>query len=66
MEVRLFHPHQDRWLEHFSWNEDATELSGLTAVGRAMIDALKMNRPQMLRVRQIWVTMNEHPPDCDS
>jgi 5-methylcytosine-specific restriction endonuclease McrA len=23
-EVALFHPQQDRWLEHFSWNDDAT------------------------------------------
>jgi hypothetical protein len=66
MEVRLFHPHQDQWLEHFSWNEDATQISGLTPTGQATIEALKMNRPQMIRVRRMWVALNEHPPDCDS
>jgi len=65
MEIRLFHPHQDQWLEHFSWNEDATELVGLTPIGRATVEALKMNRPQMIRVRGIWVAMNEHPPNLD-
>ena len=64
-EVPLFHPQQQRWLEHFSWNEDATQIVGLTPTGRATIATLKMNRPQMLRVRAMWVAMNEHPPDLD-
>ena len=65
-EIRLFHPQQDQWLDHFSWNDDATLILGLTPVGRATIEALKMNRPQMIRVRRMWVAMNEHPPDVDS
>ena len=64
-EVALFHPQQQRWLEHFSWNEDATLIVGLTPTGRATIAALKMNRPQMIRVRKMWVAMDEHPPDLD-
>jgi hypothetical protein len=64
-EVPLFHPHQDRWAEHFSWNEESTEIIGLTAIGRATVAALKMNRPQMIRVRRMWVAMSEHPPDAD-
>ena len=64
-EVALFHPHRNRWLEHFSWNEDATELVGLTPTGRATSAALRMTRPQLIRVRQLWVAMNEHPPDLD-
>ena len=64
-EVPLFHPQQQRWLEHFTWNEDATRIVGLTPTGRATIATLKMNRPQMLRVRTMWVAMNEHPPDLD-
>lgn len=64
-EVPLFHPQQHRWLDHFSWNEDATRIVGVTPLGRATIAALKMNRPQMIRVRQMWVAMSEHPPDLD-
>lgn len=60
--VALFHPHLQVWEEHFAWNEEATELIGLTAVGRATISALKMNRSQLIRVRQMWVKMGEHPP----
>jgi HNH endonuclease len=61
----LFHPQKSRWTDHFSWNEQSTEIIGLTPVGRATIAALKMNRPQMIRVRRMWVAMNEHPPDLD-
>lgn len=64
-EVRLFHPQRDRWLDHFSWNEDATQIVGLTPLGRATIAALKLNRPQMTRVRRMWVAMDEHPPALD-
>jgi len=60
-EVALFHPQQQRWTEHFSWNPDATQIVGLTPTGRATIAALKMNRPQMIRARRMWVAMNEHP-----
>jgi hypothetical protein len=61
--VRLFHPHQDRWLDHFSWNDDGTELLGRTAIGRATIAALRINRAAMIRVRRMWVEMGEHPPN---
>jgi len=37
--VALFHPHLQVWEEHFAWNGEATELIGLTAVGRATISA---------------------------
>ncbi|MBH8563920.1 HNH endonuclease [Nostoc sp. CENA67] len=62
-EVKLFHPQQQLWSEHFTWNENATEIIGITPVGRATISALKMNRPQLTRVRKMWVKMGEHPPN---
>jgi hypothetical protein len=64
-EVALFHPHQDVWREHFVWNDDATELKGLSAIGRATISALKMNRRQIVRVRKMWAAMGEHPPNLE-
>jgi len=59
----LFHPHRDSWYKHFSWTEDATELIGLSATGQVTIDTLRMNRPQLIRVRRLWVAMGEHPPN---
>lgn len=60
---RLFHPQRDDWEKHFRWSDDATELIGLTDVGDATISLLRINRPQYVRVRRMWVAMNEHPPD---
>ncbi|MEH1821332.1 MAG: hypothetical protein V7L31_20000 [Nostoc sp.] len=49
------------WTYHFAWNDDATEIVGITSVGRATILALKMNRLQLIRVRKMWVRMGDHP-----
>lgn len=61
-QVLLFHPHQQQWGEHFAWSDDGTEIIALTPVGRTTIAALRMNRPQLIRVRRMWVKMGEHPP----
>ena len=61
-DVALFHPHQDNWADHFAWSHDATVIIGLTPAGRATIEALRMNRTQMIRVRRMWYAMGEHPP----
>lgn len=61
-ETSLFHPQQQVWTEHFAWNENATEIMGLTPVGRVTVSTLKMNRPQLTRVREMWVRLREHPP----
>jgi hypothetical protein len=61
-DVALFHPQVQLWTEHFAWNENGTEIVGLTAVGRVTISILKMNRPPLVRVRRMWVKMKEHPP----
>jgi hypothetical protein len=58
----LFHPQQQNWVEHFSWNEDSTELMGLTPTGRATIELLRMNRSQLVRLRKLWIKLGEHPP----
>lgn len=60
--VALFHPQSQVWEEHFAWSEDFTEIIGVTSIGRATISTLKMNRPQVTRVRHMWVKMGEHPP----
>ncbi len=65
-EAKFFHPQQHVWQEHFVWNHDSTQLVGLTSKGRATIAALKMNRPQLQRVRNMWVKMGEHPPIIDA
>lgn len=65
-EVPLFHPHRQRWDDHFSWMSAGAEVLGLTPIGRATSLALKMNRPAIVRVRRLWIAMGEHPPTFDS
>ena len=64
-QLPLFHPQKHGWLDHFAWNEDAPQIVGLTPTGRAPTAPLKMNRQQWVRVRQMWVAMNEHPPEIE-
>ncbi|MEM9215998.1 MAG: HNH endonuclease [Cyanobacteria bacterium P01_F01_bin.150] len=61
----IFHPHRQIWREHFAWSQAGSVLKGLTPVGRGTIDALKINRLSLVRVRKLWVKVDEHPPDGD-
>lgn len=61
IEVPLFHPNFDKWSEHFEWSDDGTRIIGLTPSGRATIEALKFNRPQMLELRRYWLATGNHP-----
>lgn len=60
--VPLFNPREQDWNEHFFWNEVGTEIVGLTAVGRATVDALKLNRPVIVVARRLWVSAGWWPP----
>ena len=62
-EVAIYHPRTDIWREHFAWNNLYTEIVGLTARGRATVLRLRLNRPELLALRQILATANLHPPD---
>ena len=57
----LFHPTRDYWSEHFAWSDDGAQVLGLTPTGRATIEALKMNRSQMLELRRYWLANGNHP-----
>jgi hypothetical protein len=61
-EVDLFHPRRQEWSDHFEWNEDFTQVRGKTACGRATISALKLNRPGVVNLRQLLLTVGLHPP----
>ena len=47
---RLFHPRSHEWNAHFLWRGAA--LAGKTPIGRATIDVLKMNRPEVVLLRK--------------
>lgn len=58
--VPIFHPRQQNWQEHFRWNN--VEVIGLTAIGRATINALAINRAIMLAIRTEEQLLGRHPP----
>lgn len=62
MVVPLFNPRTQVWLEHFQWNRDGTRVIGKTAVGRATVEALRLNNETSVTVRQNWVSVGWHPP----
>jgi hypothetical protein len=61
--VTLFNPRNQAWRDHFSWSPDATRVEGATAVGRATVVALRMNRPMIVAARGRWTRVGWHPPD---
>ena len=60
--ARFFNPRTDNWQEHFHWLENGSKIQGKTAKGRATVLALKMNEPDVLATRKLWVSVGWHPP----
>jgi hypothetical protein len=60
-EAPLFSPRKDSWLEHFRWRRAALE--GLTPTGRATVEAMAMNRPLILAIREEEALLGRHPVD---
>jgi hypothetical protein len=61
-QVPLFNPRKQNWSKHFSWSEGGTEIIGLTPVGRATVDALKLNNSFIVVARRLWVSVGWWPP----
>jgi hypothetical protein len=60
-EVRLLHPRQDRWEEHFRVDTESGMIVGLTAVGRATVRRVNMNSPIQRTARWIWIQLGLFP-----
>ncbi len=61
--VALFNPRQQNWKNHFQWNNDASQVEGLTAIGRTTVIALWMNNAVIVATRKRWFAIGWHPPD---
>lgn len=59
--VRLFHPREDRWEEHFRVNTESGEIEGLTAIGRATVARLELNSEAQLAARRQWMRLGLFP-----
>lgn len=58
--VAIFHPRQQSWEDHFRW--DDVQVVGVSAIGRATVHALVMNRSIMLAIRAEEKLLGRHPP----
>ena len=61
--ARLFNPRTQLWQEHFAWDTTGTEILGLTPSGRATIVALRLNNPEIIVARRLWVAAGWWPPE---
>lgn len=59
--VALYHPRRDSWAEHFTWNEDYTQMIGISPIGRATIEALDLNRNGIVNLRRVLRKLGLHP-----
>ncbi len=59
-EVRLFHPRQDEWDDHFQVGSFGT-LFGKTPIGRVTIACLEINSQSQITARQLWIRLGLFP-----
>jgi hypothetical protein len=59
-DVPLFHPIRQRWPQHFRFT--GYRIEGLTAVGRATVEALNLNHSRRQRIREVEAAFGLYPP----
>ena len=60
--TQLYNPRYQQWQEHFAWSDDYLAMIGLTPIGRATVEALKLNRQGVLNIRRLLRLAGQHPP----
>jgi hypothetical protein len=60
--VSLYNPRNQKWIDNFVWSDDFLQVVGLTAIGRATINALQMNRAGVVNMRKLLLMAGLHPP----
>jgi len=56
--VALFNPRTQSWTQHFRWSEqDACLIGGISACGRATVNRLQLNHPDMLAIRRLLAAL---------
>jgi hypothetical protein len=58
--VPLFNPRSDVWPEHFVWRRAV--LRGLTSIGRATIDVLRINDVERIAHRRLLIASGDWSP----
>ena len=63
--VNLFNPRHQSWDEHFEFSQENIEIVGITACGRATVEALRMNSIYQRTTRKMWVKAGLFPVVAD-
>lgn len=59
--VRLFHPREDRWNDHFQVAPESGEMVGRTPIGRATVIRLGLNSVAQVAARLQWMRLGLFP-----
>ena len=59
--VRLFHPREDQWEDHFQVAPESGEIVGRTPIGRATVARLGINSAAQVAARQQWMRLGLFP-----
>jgi hypothetical protein len=60
--VPLYNPRSMNWQEHFIWSDDYLLILGTSPIGRATVNALKLNRLGVINIRKLLFLDGLHPP----
>ena len=60
--VPLYNPRLDNWNSHFRYNETFTTIIGISQIGRATAQKLRLNRENLTNLRQVLTLLDLHPP----
>ncbi|MEH2219062.1 MAG: hypothetical protein V7K72_18475 [Nostoc sp.] len=60
-EVRLFHPRENQWSEHFQVDVESGKIKGMTPGGEVTVESLAMNSPAQVAARQLWIRLGLFP-----
>jgi hypothetical protein len=58
----LYNPRIQAWSDHFEFSFDGSFIMGKTAIGRATVEALQLNRRRAVLLRRMWRKAGWHPP----
>lgn len=58
----IFNPRNQVWENHFQWSQDGIQLTGLSIIGRAIINCLYLNNERLQNARKGWRKLGWTPP----
>jgi hypothetical protein len=59
--VRLFHPREEQWDDHFQVAPESGEIVGRTPIGRATVTRLGLNSAAQVAARLQWMRLDLFP-----